>query len=65
MVNSSGLNRAIMQIHQRIGQDDLEVCVQLYGAQTHTMQPIKQIAFDDHHRKIVLIIDDPENTISL
>ena len=65
MVNSDELCRSLMLIQKQSEQKSLKLCVKFSGKTSENLQPVKDLYFDDHHKIVVLVIDDPDTGISL
>ena len=64
-MNSDELCRSLMLIQKQTEQNSLKVCVKFFGKTSENLQPVKGLYFDDHHNRVVLVIDDPDTIISL
>jgi hypothetical protein len=65
LVNSDELCRSLMLIQKQSEQKSLKLCVKFSGKTSENLQPVKDLYFDDHHKIVVLVIDDPDTLISL
>ena len=65
MLNSDELCRSVMLIQKQAEQKSLKVCVKFSGKTGENLQPIQDLYFDDHHNRVVLVVDNPDTVISL
>ena len=65
MLNSDELCRSVMLIQKQAEQKSLKICVKFSGNTSENLQPVKDLYFDDHHNKVILVIDHPDSIVSL
>jgi len=54
-----------MLIQKQAEQKSLKVCVKFSGKTGENLQPIQDLYFDDHHNRVVLVVDNLDTVISL
>ena len=65
LLNSDELCRSVMSIQKQVEQKSLKLCVKFSRKTCENLQPVKDLYFDDHHNTVVLVVDDPDEGISL
>ena len=65
LLNSDELCRFVILIQEQTEQKSLKLCVKFSGKTSENPLPVKDLYFDDHHNRVVLVIDDPNAIISL
>ena len=65
LINSDELCNEIASIHRNVERERIDVRVKIRGKQTGFLQPVNEVYFDEHHKNIILVIDEPTVTISL
>ena len=65
MLNSNELVQNVISIQKQVQQKNLRLGVKFFGKTNESLQPVKNLYFDDHHNSIVLVIDDPDTLIVL
>ena len=65
LLNSDELCRSVISIQEQTEQKSLKLCVRFSGETSESLLPVKDVYFDDHHNSVVLVIDDPNENISL
>ncbi len=65
MLNSEELCRSVISIQKQVEQKSLRLCVKFSRKTSENLHPVKDLYFDDHHNTVVLVVDDPDDVISL
>ena len=65
LLNSDELCRSVILIQEQTEQKSLKLCVKFSGKSSEGLLPVKDLYFDDHHNRVVLVVDNPDTVISL
>ena len=65
MVNVKDVKKMLDDLSDKLEDTDVGVGVAIDFAGDKQIQNIKMISFDEHHQKVLFVIDDPNLVISL
>ena len=65
MVNVKDVKKMLDDLSDKLEDTDVGVGVAIDFAGYKQIQNIKMISFDEHHQKVLFVIDDPNLVISL